>query len=42
VKVYFVDLFFLSPYSKSTSSIPGGGGDANGETERDKPEEGGR
>ncbi|XP_056090857.1 non-homologous end joining factor IFFO1 [Rhinichthys klamathensis goyatoka] len=28
--------------NKSTSSIPGGGADANGETERDKTEEGGR
>lgn len=28
--------------NQSTSSIPGGGTDANGETERDKTEEGGR
>ncbi|KAK7147754.1 hypothetical protein R3I94_010319 [Phoxinus phoxinus] len=28
--------------NKSTSSVPGGGADANGETERDKTEEGGR
>uniref|UniRef100_A0A8C1PW94 Intermediate filament family orphan 1b n=1 Tax=Cyprinus carpio TaxID=7962 RepID=A0A8C1PW94_CYPCA len=35
-------LITQSGNNKSTSSIPGGGTDANGETERDKTEEGGR